>query len=102
MIAVIVNVRVGQEEASVNTRNYTERIPRAYLGGLRDAIRPSLTVRLLIQRDAADEWAQVGAVLIGDTSLEETMENLILDGLDLSRFGAEILDPEIDLEDFFD
>lgn len=44
----------------------------------------------------------VGAVLIGDTSLEETMENLILDGLDLSRFGAEILDPDIDLEDYFD
>ena len=50
----------------------------------------------------ADGCAQVGAVLIGDTSLEETMENLILDGLDLSRFGAELLDPEIDLEDYFD
>jgi NAD(P)H-nitrite reductase large subunit len=27
----------------------------------------------------------MGAVLIGDTGLEETFENLILDGIDLSR-----------------
>ncbi|KAK3277346.1 hypothetical protein CYMTET_14636 [Cymbomonas tetramitiformis] len=43
-----------------------------------------------------------GAVLIGDTDLSETMENLILDGLDLSVYGPELLDPEIDLEDYFD
>eukprot|EP00891_Asterochloris_glomerata_P002918 jgi/Astpho2/2918/fgenesh1_pg.00050_%23_160_t len=43
-----------------------------------------------------------GAVLIGDTDLEETFEHLILDGLDLSRFGPDLLDPEADLEDFFD
>ena len=35
-----------------------------------------------------------GAVLIGPTELEETFENLILDGLDLSRYGAALLDPE--------
>ena len=43
-----------------------------------------------------------GAVLIGDTDLEETFEHLILDGLDLSRFGPDLLDPEAELEDFFD
>ena len=43
-----------------------------------------------------------GAVLIGDTDLEETFEHLILDGLDLSRFGPDLLNPEADLEDFFD
>ena len=43
-----------------------------------------------------------GAVLIGDTDLEETFENLILDRVDLSRFGATLLDPELDLEDYFD
>jgi NAD(P)H-nitrite reductase large subunit len=44
----------------------------------------------------------LGAVLIGDTDLEETFENLIMDGIDLSRFGPELLDPEFDVEDFFD
>lgn len=44
----------------------------------------------------------MGAVLIGDTGLEETFENLILDGVDLSRYGAEILDPDVDIEDYFD
>ena len=44
----------------------------------------------------------MGAVLIGDTGLEETFENLILDGIDLSRYGPEILDPDVDIEDFFD
>lgn len=43
-----------------------------------------------------------GALLMGDTDLEETMENLILNGLDVSRLGDELLDAEIDLEDFFD
>ena len=37
-----------------------------------------------------------GATLIGNTELEETMENLILDKLDVSQFGEHILDPDID------
>jgi NAD(P)H-nitrite reductase large subunit len=44
----------------------------------------------------------VGAVMIGDTGLEETAENLILNQIDLSSFGSDILDPYNDLEDFFD
>ena len=45
----------------------------------------------------------MGAVLIGDTGgLEETFENLILDRIDLSRWGPALLDPEFDVEDFFD
>ena len=43
-----------------------------------------------------------GAILIGDTDLEETFENLILNGLDLSRYGENLLDPNIDIEDYFD
>ncbi len=43
-----------------------------------------------------------GALLIGDTDLEETFENLILNGLDLSHYGKDILDPDIDIEDYFD
>ena len=46
-------------------------------------------------------WTQ-GAVLIGETELEETFENLILDGIDLSQYGPEFMDPEIDLGEVFD
>ncbi|KAG9345645.1 hypothetical protein JZ751_008789 [Albula glossodonta] len=44
----------------------------------------------------------VGAVLIGDTDLEETFENLILNQMDLSAYGEELLNPNIDIEDYFD
>ncbi|KAK9860342.1 hypothetical protein WJX84_006237 [Apatococcus fuscideae] len=43
-----------------------------------------------------------GAVLLGETELEETFENLILDGIDLSRYGPEFMDPDIDLQEVFD
>eukprot|EP00057_Strongylocentrotus_purpuratus_P015534 XP_011670008.1 PREDICTED: pyridine nucleotide-disulfide oxidoreductase domain-containing protein 1 isoform X2 [Strongylocentrotus purpuratus] len=43
-----------------------------------------------------------GAILIGDTDLEETFENLILNEMDLSRYGEDLLDPNIDIEDYFD
>ncbi|XP_042529311.1 pyridine nucleotide-disulfide oxidoreductase domain-containing protein 1 [Dipodomys spectabilis] len=44
----------------------------------------------------------VGAVLIGETDLEETFENLILNQMDLSRYGEDLLDPNVDIEDYFD
>lgn len=43
-----------------------------------------------------------GAVLIGETDLEEMCENLILNQLDLTEFGEDLLNPEIDIEDYFD
>lgn len=43
-----------------------------------------------------------GAVLIGETDLEETFENLILNQMDLSAYGEDLLDPNIDIEDYFD
>lgn len=43
-----------------------------------------------------------GAVCIGETGLEETLENLILDGIDVSAFGADILDPDVGIDDVFD
>ena len=42
----------------------------------------------------------MGAVLIGETGLEETFENLILNQMDISQF--DLLDPRVDLEDYFD
>lgn len=44
----------------------------------------------------------MGAMLIGDTGLEETFENLILNGTDVTSFGSELLSVDVDIEDFFD
>lgn len=44
----------------------------------------------------------IGAVLIGDTELEEAFENLILDGLDLSSYGPALLDPDMEIGHIFD
>ena len=44
----------------------------------------------------------VGAMLIGDTDLEETFENLILNQLDVGNIKADLLNPDIDIEDYFD
>jgi NAD(P)H-nitrite reductase large subunit len=42
-----------------------------------------------------------GAMLIGDTDLEETFENLILDGIVVGAPGvADILSPDVDVEDY--
>lgn len=79
-------------------------------------------VKLILQRGRV-----VGATLVGDTDLEvahvvhrckaatvvvfefaqclhlqETMENLILNELDVSAFGDDLLSPDIDLEGYFD
>lgn len=43
-----------------------------------------------------------GAILIGDTGLEETTENLILNQIDVSSYGDDLLNPDIDVEDYFD
>uniref|UniRef100_A0A0B6YTZ6 Pyridine nucleotide-disulfide oxidoreductase domain-containing protein 1 n=1 Tax=Arion vulgaris TaxID=1028688 RepID=A0A0B6YTZ6_9EUPU len=44
----------------------------------------------------------VGAILIGETDLEETFENLILNGMDLTSFKENLLEPGVDVDDFFD
>jgi len=44
----------------------------------------------------------VGAMLIGDTDLEEVFENLILNELDVGGIGIDMLDPDVDVEDYFD
>jgi hypothetical protein len=47
-------------------------------------------------------WVTQGAVLLGETDLEETFENLILNRFDLRFLGEHLLDPDLDLEDYFD
>ncbi|XP_039264404.2 pyridine nucleotide-disulfide oxidoreductase domain-containing protein 1-like [Styela clava] len=48
------------------------------------------------------EGRMYGAVLVGETDLEETFENLILNGMDLSHYGENLLHPNVDLDDYFD
>ncbi|KAJ8960984.1 hypothetical protein NQ318_020288, partial [Aromia moschata] len=54
-------------------------------------------IKFVLQNDRLQ-----GAVIIGDTDLEEMAENLILNQIDLSPFGDDILNPDIDIEDYFD
>ncbi|XP_074594083.1 pyridine nucleotide-disulfide oxidoreductase domain 1 [Brevipalpus obovatus] len=43
-----------------------------------------------------------GALLIGETDLEECFENLIINQLNVSNIEDELLNPSIDIEDYFD
>ena len=43
-----------------------------------------------------------GALLIGETDLEETLENLILSCIDISRIEDHLLEDGVDIEDYFD
>ncbi|XP_037070259.1 pyridine nucleotide-disulfide oxidoreductase domain-containing protein 1-like [Pollicipes pollicipes] len=43
-----------------------------------------------------------GALLLGDTELEETFENLILSQMDVSHLGDDLLAPDVDIDDYFD
>ena len=44
-----------------------------------------------------------GAMLVGEgTEMAETFENLILNQIDVSRYGADLLNPDIDIDDYFD
>jgi len=44
----------------------------------------------------------VGAMLIGDSDLEEMCENLILNQIDVTNLMDDLLDPNIDIDDYFD
>ncbi|KAF1765049.1 hypothetical protein GCK72_005000 [Caenorhabditis remanei] len=44
----------------------------------------------------------VGALLIGETEMEETLENLILNKTDLEGISETFLEPGVDLDDYFD
>lgn len=54
-------------------------------------------IKLIMQRNRLQ-----GAVLIGDTDLEETIENLLYSQLNLRHLKSKMLLDNYDLEDFFD
>ena len=41
-----------------------------------------------------------GCILIGETDLDETFENLILSSINVD--GIDLLNPDVDIEDYFD
>lgn len=44
-----------------------------------------------------------GVMLVGEgTEMAETFENLILNQIDVSRYGVDLLNPDIDIDDYFD
>lgn len=44
-----------------------------------------------------------GAMLVGEaTEMAETFENLILNQIDVSPYGVDLLNPDIDIDDYFD
>nr|CAB3265338.1 pyridine nucleotide-disulfide oxidoreductase domain-containing protein 1-like [Phallusia mammillata] len=73
-------------------------------------IEDSQGLEFLLRTTPGEEYIKVvmlngrmqGAVLIGETDLEETFENLILNEIDLSMLGEDLLNPDVDITDYFD
>lgn len=83
---------------------------KVILLGLYNGQKLSDSYEVLYRVSGEDEYVKVilkdglmkGAVLIGETDLEETFENLIHNQIHLSRYGEDLLNPSVDLEDYFD
>ena len=41
-------------------------------------------------------------MLVGETDLEETFENMMLNGIDICHLGLSVLNPAVDVEGYFD
>jgi len=87
-----------EQEPREDLTVYTRTLGHDESDGSQEEGRPGATfVRVLLLRGRLQ-----GAVLIGDTDLEGIFEDLILDGLDLSTYGAALPDPNIELDSVFD
>lgn len=83
---------------------------KVVLVGLYNGQKLGKNYEILLRVTKNDEYIKLilengrmqGAVLIGETNLEEMCENLILNQIDLSPYGEDILNPDIDIEDYFD
>jgi len=98
--------RTGKLQQVSNTTQWTPTEPTESAPSATTSTHP---VEIWV-RTSSEEYVKlvtlrgklVGALLIGDTDLEEVCENLILNGLDISGVGVDILNPEIDIADYFD
>ena len=60
-------------------------------------------IKLVIRNNELDKQSYIiGAVLIGETDLEEVVENLIQNQLNIYSLKDDILNPDIDLDHYFD
>ena len=83
---------------------------KVVLLGLYNGQKMNQDYEILLRMTKGEEYVKLilkdgkmqGAVLIGETDLEEMCENLILNQLDLSIYGEDLLNPNIDIEDYFD
>ncbi|XP_031843890.1 pyridine nucleotide-disulfide oxidoreductase domain 1 [Nomia melanderi] len=83
---------------------------KVVLLGLYNGQKLNNNYEILLRMTKGEEYVKLvlkdgkmqGAVLIGETDLEEMCENLILNQLDLSIYGEDLLNPDIDIEDYFD
>jgi hypothetical protein len=83
--------------------------PPAPLAGA-DAAARSETTQVLVRCTPGREYIKavlhrgrmVGAMLVGETDLEETFQNLILNELDISNLADNLLTDCVDIEDYFD
>lgn len=60
---------------------------------------PDDYIKLIMDKETGNI---TGAILVGESGLEETIENLILDKIDVRNFKERLLDNSIDVEDYFD
>ncbi|XP_073987572.1 pyridine nucleotide-disulfide oxidoreductase domain 1 isoform X1 [Rhodnius prolixus] len=83
---------------------------KVVLLGLFNGQRLDNTYEILLRVTKGQEYVKLilkngrmqGAVLVGDTDLEEMCENLILNHLDLTDVADDLLDPNLDIDDYFD
>lgn len=100
-VETVIRSQVVTEKGIVNTNGKWVRW---------DDSQQSQNIQILVRVTPRTEYIKLvivkgrlmGALLIGDTDLEETFENLILNGLDVSIYGEGLLDDSIDIEDYFD
>lgn len=78
------------------------RADEAHAGDARIVVRMRVMPQQSYAKLVLCDGKLIGAVLIGDTDLEETCENLILNQLSLAHFGERLLDDDVDLEEYFD
>lgn len=104
---VLRTVRLGKQ------RTETESCPSSCQGTSSAATKPereNCPLQVLVRSTPGQEVVKivlyrgrvVGALLIGETEMEEVLENLILNQLDVTALGIDLLDPDLDIGDYFD
>lgn len=80
------------------------------LGAFNGQNLPENSYKMLIRCKENDEFIKVivkdgrvkGAILVGHTDLDETFENLILNQTDISNIEDDLLNTNVDIDDYFD